>query len=142
MDQTTPRPARYQSAPTGILLLIAGGLIAWGTVHMVGVWRGGAEVAANSRRSAPYSMNSEPTGAKQIADQPEAVKSFPLNGANAGGNAWGVWRGLMVIGCMGVFLGIWFVLLKTRRPRAAKYRVPSNEYDTSNVDTDTTASRE
>ena len=46
---------------------------------------------------------------------------------------------MMVIGCMGTFLGIWFVLLKTRRPKALKYRVPAKALDASEDDRELTA---
>ncbi|MGC4004527.1 MAG: hypothetical protein QM811_15960 [Pirellulales bacterium] len=96
-DETTPRmPAGerpysvFQNSPRNLLLLIVGGLTAWGLIHAFGTWLGGAEKVALRQN---------------------------------------VIRGAIVLVCMGIFLGVWWLLLRTLKPRRTKFRLPAEPDD-------------
>ena len=70
-----------------MICLIALSLLAWGTIHMIGSWRGGE------------------TGTVAIGLVPDYR------------------RGLVVLGCMVLFLTCWGLLLLFQKPCASKFRV-------------------
>jgi protein-S-isoprenylcysteine O-methyltransferase Ste14 len=73
-------------------------------------------------------------------DDPNRGTKYVLSAIMAGLVVWGVfhavgafrynynpWRGVIVLGCVAVFLGWWLILLNVRSRRAARIARPENE---------------